>query len=65
MKEEFITSSDDLILECIKEQNEINFSERVVINKYRIVGKRNSGNIIIGVKNVALKEQICREGKIN
>lgn len=65
VEEEFFNGTDELVLECISEQNGFDSEELIVLKKYKKVGKRNSGNIILGVKNVTLKDKICREGKLN
>lgn len=65
IEEEFIGGTDQYIIDCIKEQNDLESNDIAVIKKFKQVGKRNHGNVILSVKNVALKEKICNEGKLN
>lgn len=65
VEDEYVEGTDEMVLDAIKEQNDLRSEEFMVLKKYKQVGKRNKGNIILSVKNVTLKEKICQEGRIN
>lgn len=46
-----------------KEQNDLNSKDLVAIKKYKQYGSKNKGNMILRVKNVTSKDNICNIGK--
>lgn len=65
VEEDYINGTDEMVLDAIKQQNDLLSDDFTVLKKYKQVGKRNKGNIILSVKNVTLKDKICQEGRIN
>lgn len=67
VEEEFIEGNDEMIIESLKEQNEIDVNNESMLNihtKYKQKGKVNKGNIILNV-DVTLKNKIAQIGKLN
>lgn len=67
VEEEIIDSSNEAIIDSLKEQNELNTDDNsviTVISKYKQKGKPNKGNIILSV-DCSIKNKICHEGRLN
>lgn len=67
VEEEYITEDVDIVIQTMKEQNELETTEDTVLKvlaRYRQKGQQNKGNIILEV-DVALQKKLRLQGKLN